>query len=148
MESAIVFRRHRSIPSTNPPAPWEITNVEILKHSNRQTVLLLCAGIAAAVGGFAWGTEPPSAIASETSQAPVADSSTEAEPVAASESAARAAWRTYMAQNPMPASGCFHASYPSIVWQRVDCKKSPPHVHPTHVKPPDDKAQVIANSHN
>jgi len=86
----------------------------VLKH------LVLSAGFATAVAGSAWGIDA----------------------AVDSESAAQADWRTFMAQNPMPVGGCFQASYPSIVWQKVDCKISPPHVHPTPVRRPGDGAQV------
>jgi hypothetical protein len=65
-----------------------------------------------------------------------------------SESAARAEWRTLMAHNPMPVGGCFHASYPNIVWERVACAMRAPRVHPTHVKPAGDEALVTANGHD
>jgi len=48
-------------------------------------------------------------------------------------SVAHANWSALMAQNPALAEGCFHASYPDIVWQKVDCKIGQPRVHPTHV---------------
>jgi hypothetical protein len=50
------------------------------------------------------------------------------------DSAAQADWRTFMVQHPMPAEGCFQATYPSTVWKRVACKANPPHVHPTPVR--------------
>jgi hypothetical protein len=120
----------------------------VLKH------LLLSAGFATAVAGFARGTEPPSAVVSD---APVAQAvSSSNGPVSAaqdvdvavdSESAARAEWRTLMAHNPMPVSGCFHASYPNIVWEKVDCKTRPPRVHPTHVRPTGEDA-ATGNDHD
>jgi hypothetical protein len=48
----------------------------------------------------------------------------------------------------MPVGGCFHASYPNIVWEKVDCKMSLPRVHPTHVRPTGDEAQVTGNGHD
>jgi hypothetical protein len=115
--------------------------------------LVLSAGFASAVAGTAWGTEPPAAVVSDAPLGQAASSSTEAEPVfpaqdvgpAVDSESARAAWRTFMAHNPMPVGGCFHASYPSIVWERVDCKMNPPRVHPTHVRPKGDEAQVTGN---
>jgi hypothetical protein len=93
----------------------EITNMEILNRAHwlcgMLKHLVLCAGFATAVAGSAWGIGA----------------------AVDSESAAQADWRTFMAKNPMPVGGCFHASYPSIVWKKVDCKMSPPHVHPTPV---------------
>jgi hypothetical protein len=93
----------------------------VLKH------LLLSAGFATAVAGSA---------------------AQHVEAAVDSESAAQAEWRTLMAHNPMPVDGCFHASYPNIVWEKVDCKMSPPRVHPTHVRPTGDDAQVTGNGHN
>jgi hypothetical protein len=134
--------------------------MEILKDSKvlRGVLkdLLLSAGFATAVAGCAWGIELPADIVSDAPVDQAASSSTEAEPVSAaqdvaavdSESAARAAWGTLMVHNPMPVSGCFHASYPNIVWERVDCKMSPPRVHPTHVRPTADGAQVTGNDHD
>jgi hypothetical protein len=98
----------------------EITNVA-LKH------LLLSAGFATAVAGSA---------------------AQHVEAAVDSESAAQAEWRTLMAHNPMPVDGCFHASYPNIVWEKVDCNMSPPRVHPTHVRPTGDDAQETGNGHN
>jgi hypothetical protein len=93
----------------------------VLKH------LLLSAGFAIAIAASAWGTEPPAVD---------------------SESAAQADWRDFMAHNPMPVGGCFHASYPSTVWEKVDCKMTTPHVHPTPVRRAADDAQVTGNGHN
>jgi hypothetical protein len=41
--------------------------------------------------------------------------------------AATDAWRRSLARNPLPASGCFQASFPSAVWKRVACSV-PPHL--------------------
>jgi hypothetical protein len=115
--------------STIGLAPSEITTVEILKQ------LLLSAGFATAIAGSAWGTEPPVSAAQDVGAA------------VDSESAAQAAWRTFMARNPMPVGGCFHASYPSTVWKRVDCKTTRPRVHPTHVRPTGAEAKVTDDGH-
>ena len=45
------------------------------------------------------------------------------------EALARQAWREDMAQIATPSDGCFHASYPSIVWQQVACKNLPARAH-------------------
>jgi hypothetical protein len=47
------------------------------------------------------------------------------------ESLARQAWRENMAQVATPSKGCFHASYPSIVWRQVACGTVRRDVHPT-----------------
>jgi hypothetical protein len=49
------------------------------------------------------------------------------------DSVARADWGAYMASHPSPDDGCFKASYPSTVWERVPCKMVHPRVHPTPV---------------
>ncbi|RDS80376.1 hypothetical protein [Dyella psychrodurans] len=46
------------------------------------------------------------------------------------EELARQAWRENMAQIATPSQGCFHASYPSIVWQQVACGAVRTDVHP------------------
>jgi hypothetical protein len=46
------------------------------------------------------------------------------------EAAARDNWRATMAQNSEMGEGCFRASYPSIVWEQVECKELRPRVHP------------------
>jgi hypothetical protein len=40
-------------------------------------------------------------------------------------------WSAYMVQNPPQEAGCHRASYPSYVWQKVDCEVKPLRVHPT-----------------
>jgi hypothetical protein len=35
------------------------------------------------------------------------------------------AWQTAIAQKPLPAKGCFTASYPAVVWRQVACTKAP-----------------------
>jgi hypothetical protein len=64
------------------------------------------------------------------------------------DSAARADWRTFMVHHPMPVGGCFHSSYPSIVWERVECDPRPPRVHPTHVRPTGNQTQATSNAHD
>jgi len=46
------------------------------------------------------------------------------------EQVAREAWRQDIAQIATPSEGCFHASYPSVVWQQVACRTLTPAVHP------------------
>jgi hypothetical protein len=45
------------------------------------------------------------------------------------EAVARQAWREDMAQIATPSQGCFHAEYPSIVWQQMACQQLTQHVH-------------------
>jgi hypothetical protein len=125
-----------ALSTVSPPLLRAQSARGVFKH------LFLSASLVTAIAGCAWGTEPPPAVVSDSPNGQAASSPTEAKPLPAardvdaaadSESAARAAWSTFMVHNPMPVGGCFHASYPSTVWERVNCKKGSPHVHPTHV---------------
>ena len=46
------------------------------------------------------------------------------------EQSAKDSWRHDIAQIATPAEGCFHATYPSVVWEQVACKQLPPRAHP------------------
>ena len=41
------------------------------------------------------------------------------------EALAQQAWRKAIAQTEVPAAGCFHASYPSLEWNKVECVEAP-----------------------
>ena len=101
---------------------------------------LLAAGFASLVSSSAWAGQLPDAVAGDGS--PHAETGQELD----LESAAHAKWSAFMARSPSPDEGCFHASYPSIVWQRVPCKIGRPRVHPTHVQPSGDPAVKITES--
>jgi hypothetical protein len=58
------------------------------------------------------------------------------------QSAVRAQWRAFMAQNLTPADGCFHASYPDVVWQKVACKTGEPRVRPWHSESRGDAPEI------
>ena len=45
------------------------------------------------------------------------------------ESLAREAWRENMAQISTPAEGCYHATYPSIIWEQIACTNLTPRAH-------------------
>ena len=45
------------------------------------------------------------------------------------EQMAKASWRHDVAQIATPAQGCFHASYPSVLWEPVACHQLHPRVH-------------------
>lgn len=47
------------------------------------------------------------------------------------EAQAREHWREDISHIATPSEGCFHATYPSIVWERVACKAAIPRVAPT-----------------
>jgi hypothetical protein len=51
-----------------------------------------------------------------------------------------------MTQYTQPAEGCFQASYPSIVWEEVECRELHPRVHPVVRKP--GEGQVTGNGHD
>jgi len=63
------------------------------------------------------------------------------------EQAAHANWRAIMKHVPTPDTGCFHASYPSVVWESVDCTIGSPHA-PTRVKPTDGTPEVVGNGND
>jgi len=41
------------------------------------------------------------------------------------EAQAQETWRENIVRTPVPAEGCFHASYPSTEWVKVDCTEAP-----------------------
>jgi hypothetical protein len=62
------------------------------------------------------------------------------------EAAARDNWRAVMARNTELWEGCFRASYPSVVWEQVECKELHPRAHPVFHKP--GEAEVTGNGHD
>ena len=62
------------------------------------------------------------------------------------EAAAHENWRAFMAQNPALEEGCYRASYPSIVWEQVECIQMHPRVHPAFHKPLAE--EVVGNGHD
>lgn len=64
------------------------------------------------------------------------------------EAAARADWRAVMLRNTESAQGCFQASYPSTVWEKVDCKHGHPRFPPVAPKPTTGWAEVTGNGHD
>jgi hypothetical protein len=42
-----------------------------------------------------------------------------------SEGQAQEAWREAIAHSEAPEEGCFHASYPSVAWKKIDCIEAP-----------------------
>jgi hypothetical protein len=61
------------------------------------------------------------------------------------ESAAHATWRAQMAQNSTPEEGCFRASYPNLVWEKVECTVVLSGVHPVRIMPTDSAGEVTGN---
>jgi hypothetical protein len=104
--------------------------------------ILIAAGLAAAATVSAWATDAPLGLTADSSN--TAASSVVVDP----ELAAQAKWRALMAQTPSPDEGCFHASYPSIVWEKEACKVAQPRVRPVHVKLTDDTEEVVGNTND
>jgi hypothetical protein len=101
------------------PSPYqEVMNMQRLNHAKTLIKPLLTAAGMATV--FA-----ASAGAGDAGKGAAVDP----------ESVARAGWRAVMAHNSTPAAGCFHASYPNLVWENVACSKAQPRVHPLHAQP-------------
>ncbi len=69
-----------------------------------------------------------------------------AQSTADADAAARAEWRAVISQNPDVREGCFQASYPSIVWEQVECKAWHPRTHPVVHKP--GKGMVAGNGND
>jgi hypothetical protein len=69
-------------------------------------------------------------------------------PAQAPDSAARDQWRAVMAHNTASAEGCFHASYPSFVWEQLACKVATPRAHPVHRRPSDGAKDVTGNGND
>lgn len=70
------------------------------------------------------------------------------EQVGPMESLARESWRENMAQIATPSEGCFHASYPSIIWQQVACKNLTAHAHPVARKATFGAAETAGNGND
>jgi hypothetical protein len=61
---------------------------------------------------------------------PAAFAASSSQQVGPIEQVAREAWRADIAQVATPSEGCFHASYPSIVWQQIACSNLPARARP------------------
>jgi hypothetical protein len=122
------------------------SRVESLRSSIKG--LLLAAGLAAAVAAPAWAAQSPDAVVSQGAGTGSVVAAQDADAAVDPDSVAHANWRALMAQNPTPAEGCFHASYPDIVWQSVDCKIGQPRVRPTHAQPREDQVEVTGNTND
>jgi len=107
--------------------------------------LLLAAGLTAAVATPTWATPLQERVKSASASSTIELPSTEATDP---ESAARHNWRKYMGQNGRLEEGCFHASYPNTVWEKVDCVVVQPRVHTAHVKPSGDHVETVGNGHD
>jgi hypothetical protein len=119
--------------------------MKTLNHSKAQRILI-AAGLGLAVAAPAWATQPADEVVSQ-SAGNTAMGTDAPDGAVDPESAAQGKWRALMAHNSAPAEGCFHASYPDIVWESVDCKIAQTRVHPVHIKPT-DAAEVTGNGHD
>jgi hypothetical protein len=104
------------------------------------TGILITVGLSLAVAAPAWAMQLPEELVSES--AGITDGAFDPE------SAAHDKWRALMAQNATPAEGCFHASYPNLVWEEVDCKIGQSRVHPVRRQPADAAEEVTGNGHD
>ncbi len=104
------------------------SGAESLRGSVKRILLAggLAAGLAAAGAVPAW-----------------ADSGTDE--AVAPDSVALHQWRSLMAETATSADGCFHATFPSTVAEKVDCASDQPRVHPVHRKRSDDAPEVVGN---
>lgn len=57
-------------------------------------------------------------------------------------------WRAIMAQNPGPAAGCFHASFPSYEWESIPCSGAKPHARPPRVRSQQPLKQDVGNGND
>jgi hypothetical protein len=105
-----------------------------MKTLNRSKIRILAAGLATAVAVPMWAS---AVLAAQ-------DTGGAVDP----ESVLHKNWRDLMAQTPTPDEGCFHASYPNFVWEKLDCKTGPGRAHPEHVRPTDDDAEVVGNGND
>ena len=106
--------------------------------------ILIAASVAVAVAAPAWATQTPDDVVSRDA------GNTELATDAADdvESAAQVQWRAVIAQVTTPAEGCFQASYPDIIWERVECTKTQSLVHPEHKEPAVAAEEITGNGHD
>jgi len=64
------------------------------------------------------------------------------------EAVARANWSAVMTHNPASPEGCFQASYPNFVWEKMDCKVVQPRVHPVRRQPTNGAEDVTGNGND
>ena len=90
------------------------------------TAAALAAGLLVQTQGF---TQVP--ISTDTGASAVADAGKISDP----EKAAHRTWAAVMKNIPMPGKGCFHASYPDVAWERMECKEAKPLAHHASRRP-------------
>jgi len=111
---------------SNRYAALRVSATEHLRRSIKG--ILIAGGLAAAIGAPAWAAQNAAAAADP-------------------DSAARAAWHQIMKQAPAAEQGCFHAGYPSVVWEKVDCAVGLARV-PRHIKPAAGEPEVVGNGND
>jgi hypothetical protein len=116
---------------------------EVLRGSIKR--ILIAAGLATALAAPAWSTELPDVVASTgAGSVPAGQDTGAVDP----ESVAHGKWRALMGHTSTPAEGCFHVSYPSQFWEKVDCTIGQPRAHPVHVKPTGAAADVVGSGND
>jgi hypothetical protein len=110
-----------------------------LHHSKKLiNPMLIAAGVAAAIAAPAFaGIDSISRTAGPT-----------AGPKTDAESVAHVQWRDALKQNPERTEGCFRATYPNIVWERVQCRTDEPRYHPVHAPRGSDDPEVTGNGND
>jgi len=61
------------------------------------------------------------------------------------DSAAHGSWRTAVTQNRPTDEGCFHVSYPNLIWEKEDCRVGQPRVQPVLPKPVTGAPSIVGN---
>jgi hypothetical protein len=110
---------------SNGNAALRVAKLSCTEHLRRSIKgILIAGGLAAALGIPAWAQSTDAA----------------ADP----QSEAYAAWHKTMKQAPASEQGCFHAAYPSVVWEKVDCESGLARI-PRRAKRTNGEAEVVGN---
>jgi hypothetical protein len=94
-----------------------------------------------AIGVMAFGAACVGCGSSASEPASAAESPAVAEPAVAAEATAHAVWRDAIARAPAVEEGCFHASYPAMTWDKIDCSEATIRFH-SHPAPSRNTAGV------
>jgi len=128
---ADVANQATSFSSTQPVQSGSASLRSAIKRS------LIAAGLVAAVAAPAWSAELPDVVAQQSA-------ATRLDPNAA----AHAQWKAVMKQYSTPGEGCFHASYPNVSWEKVECSRGEPRAHTEHPQRTVDEAEVVGNGND
>ena len=63
------------------------------------------------------------------------------------EAVAQRQWREAIVDIPLPEEGCFQASYPNFIWEKVDCEREPGSSH-SEPPAPTDEEDVVGNTND